>query len=95
MLTGVAKATFVSLAAYALAVLIGLSIGLWFTLGAVPVFQVAWCLFCTIRLVQLWRSRAYEKAALAYDRESFGFALGGLLSSCLLFTLLAAWTQFV
>ena len=82
------KASAVSLAAYILAILLGYWLGFWFTLAAIPVFQVSWALFCAIRIVQ---SRRPEDQ----DREGYGFALGGLVSSCALFLTLAIFTQAV
>lgn len=89
------RAALISLAGYAFAVLTGIWIGLWFTLAAVTVLQTTWSLFCIIRLVQLLRCGAYRKTAVEYDRASLGFAIGGLLSSCLLFLLLIVWSQIV
>jgi hypothetical protein len=95
MMTSFWKAALASLFGYVLIVITGIWIGLWFILAAVPVLQISWSLFCVIRLVQLWRCGAPRKTAVESDRESFGFALGGLLSSCVLCFLLIVWSQVV
>jgi hypothetical protein len=75
------KATLISLAAYAAAVLIGLWIDFRFTLFAVLALQITWTLFCIIRIIQLRRTGAHNPDAQPYDQESYGFALGGSISS--------------
>ena len=85
--SGIWQATFVSALAYGAAVLFGLWIGLWLTLAAIPVFQVVWTLFCGVRLLQLRRSES--------ERESYGFALGGLVSSFALLVLAVVASQAV
>jgi hypothetical protein len=95
MWPGFWKASLVSLAAYAAAVLIGIWTGLWFTLAAVPVLQVVWSLFCGIRILQLRREGGHKPGAPETERESYGFALGGLISSGVLFVQLVVATQVV
>ncbi|HWR53674.1 MAG TPA: hypothetical protein VN428_21370 [Bryobacteraceae bacterium] len=85
----------ISLAAYAAAVLIGLWAGFQYTLFAVPVFQITWTLFCVIRMIQLLHGGSHKADAPQYDRDSYGFALGGLISSAALFLVLVGITQVV
>jgi hypothetical protein len=68
------KASFMVLAGYVVPFLLGV----WF---AIPVLQIVWVAFCIVRLAQLCRRSAYKKDAPSWDRESFGFALGGTLCS--------------
>jgi hypothetical protein len=89
------KASLLSLTGYAAAILIGLWIGLWFTLGAVAVLQTVWALFCGVRLLQSVHSGGHRSGAPVWERETFGFALGGLISSCALLLLLVAASQLV
>ena len=89
------KATFISLAAYAAATLIGFWGGFQYTLFIVPAFQVSWTLFCIMRIVQLRRSGAQKADAPEDDRESYGFAVGGLISSTVLLLALVVLTQVV
>ena len=89
------KASLVSLAAYAAAILMGLWIGLWLTLAMVPVFQTVWTAFCLIRIVQLRRCAAHQADAPQWDRDSYGFSLGGLISSSALLLLLVVASQVV
>jgi hypothetical protein len=65
--------------------------GSWYALFAIPILLIAWDAFCIIRLILLCRRGAHKSGAPEWDRESFGFALGGLISSCvlLLFLMLA------
>lgn len=87
------SAALLTFLAYALAVALGLWAGLWFTLLIVPPLQIAWTFFCLIRIVQLRRSFRDNHNAPQSDRDSFGFSLGGLLSSCALFLFLVVLTQ--
>ncbi len=89
------KAALISLAGYATGILTGAWIGFWFAAGAILVFQTGWGLFCGIRLVQLTHSCGYRADAPEWDRQSFGFALGGILSSCFLLLLLVVYSQVV
>jgi hypothetical protein len=72
---------------------LGLWSGLWFTLLIVPPLQIAWTIFCLIRIVQLRRSLRDRQNTPQSDRDSFGFSLGGLVSSCALFLFLVVLTQ--
>jgi hypothetical protein len=45
---------------------------------AVPALLVTWTLFCTVRFVQLRFGGAHRGDAISYNRESYGFALGGV-----------------
>jgi hypothetical protein len=89
------KATLISLAAYTAAILIGFLAGFQFTLVAVPLLQVTWTLFCAIRIVQLRRGGGHKPGATQYDRESYGFALGGWISSVALLAVVVVLTQAV
>ncbi|MEN6602898.1 MAG: hypothetical protein ABFD86_10830 [Bryobacteraceae bacterium] len=89
------KATLISLAVYAAAVLMGFWGGFQITLFVVPVFQIIWTLFCVIRIVQLRRDGAYKTDAPQHDRESYGFWSGGLVSSTALFVVIVILTQAV
>ena len=89
------KAALISLAAYAAAVLIGFWVGFQFTLFAVAVLQITWTLFCVIRVIQLRRGGGHKTDAPPYDRESYGFALGGAISSTALLVVLVVLTQVV
>ena len=71
------KATLISIAAYTTAVLIGFLVDFRLTMFAVPALLVTWTLFCTIRAIQLRFGGAHQPDALSYNRESYGFALGG------------------
>jgi len=93
MRTAILKAALISLGVYAVIVLLGVWIGLWLILALIPVFQVGWGLFCCVRLIQLTREHAYRLGALTSDRASFGFALGGLVSSSLLLTVMVILSQ--
>jgi uncharacterized membrane protein YccC len=79
------KACLFSLAGYAIVILLGF----WFALAVVPVLQTMWAAFCVIRLIQTLRRGGHKVGAPESDRENFGFALGGLLSSLGLFGALA------
>ena len=89
------KASLISIAVYAFAVLMGLWAGFRFTLAVVPVFQILWTLFCTIRIVQLRRSGGHKAGALADEQADYGFWVGGSISSCTLFVVLLVLTQAV
>ena len=92
MWPGFRKASLAVLAGYAAALLVGWGIDFRFALWAVPLLQIGWGAFGIIRLAQLLR-RARRPAQAEGGRESFGFALGGLLSSCLLSLVLLVLTQ--
>ena len=89
------KATLLSLVAYAAAVLIGLWADFRFTLFVVLTLQITWTLSCIIRIIQLRRAGAHKPDAPPYDRESYGFALGGSISSSALLTVLIVLSQIV
>jgi hypothetical protein len=77
------------------AVLIGFGVDFQFTLFAVAVLQITWTLFCVIRIIQLRDSGGHKTDAPPYDRESYGFALGGLISSVALLVAFVVLTQVV
>jgi hypothetical protein len=95
MKRGVWKATSILLAAYAAAVAIGYWAGFEFTLFAVPALQIACTLFCIARIIQLRRSGGHKPDAPPSDRESYGFWLGGLVSSSTLLLALVVLSQAV
>ncbi len=88
-------ATFVFLAAYAAAVLIGFWGGFQATLLAIPAFQIAWVLLGVIRIVQLRREGGHKQDAPLYERQSYGFWLGGLVSSTASLAVLVVLSQAV
>jgi len=53
------------------------------------VLQTIWTVFCITRVILILRRRIHGAPLPEWDRESLGFALGGLLSSFLLVTLVA------
>lgn len=75
------QATLISLGAYTAAVLIGFASDFRLTMFAVPALLVTWTLFCTVRTIQLRFEGAHRGNAPACERESYGFAVGGTLSS--------------
>lgn len=89
------KAASISLVAYTLAILIGFCSSFRFTLFAIPVLQITWTLFCAIRVIQLRRGGGHRTDALPSDRESYGFSLGGLISSSGLLVAFIVLTQIV
>ncbi len=89
------KATLISLAAYIAAILIGFGAGFQYTLFLVVLLQVSWTLFCVIQLIQLRRNGGHKGNAEEYDRESYGFALGGSISSVALLLVMVVLTQAV
>jgi hypothetical protein len=89
------KASLVSLAAYPAGIVIGFWSGFRFLLFAVPVFQIVWTLFCVVRIVELRRGGGHKADAPQSDRESYGFALGGSVSSAALLVVLVILTQIV
>jgi hypothetical protein len=76
-----------------------LLLGFWgdfrLTLFAVLALQVTWTLFCLIRIVQLRIGGGHKPDALPSDRESYGFALGGSISSLTLLAAIVVLTQVV
>ncbi len=87
------KAMSISIAAYTSAVLIGFLVDFRLTMFAVPALLVTWTLFCTIRAIQLRFGGAHHPSALLYDRESYGFALGGSVSSFVLLIAIVVLSQ--
>jgi hypothetical protein len=57
--------------------------------------QGTWTLFCAIRFVQLRIGGGHRPDAMLYERESYSFALGGLVSSMILFLVMVVLTQVV
>ena len=89
------KATVVSLGAYACALLIGFWGDFRFTLFAVLALQVTWTLFCSVRFAQLRLSGAHKQDAALDEREAYGFAAGGSVSSIALLAVIVVLTQAV
>ncbi|HSB15629.1 MAG TPA: hypothetical protein VLE22_14315 [Bryobacteraceae bacterium] len=89
------KATLISLGAYTIALLMGFWGDFRFTLFAVPALQVTWTLFCVIRIIQLRIGGGHKPDAPPYDRASYGFALGGSISSFALLAVIVVLTQVV
>jgi hypothetical protein len=75
------KAALISMAAYTAAVLIGFLIDFRLTAFAVAALLITWTLFCIVRTIQLRLRGAHKTDAPLYDRETFGFFFGGLISS--------------
>lgn len=89
------KAALISFTAYAAAVLLGFAAGFPFTLFALLLLQITWTLFCVVRLIQLRHGGGHKADAPPYDRESYGFALGGSISSIALLAGFVVLTQVV
>ena len=87
------KATLISTAAYSSAVLLGFLVDFRLTGFIVPVLFVSWTMFCAIRAIQLRLRGAQKPDALPVDRESYGFALGGSVSSFLLLLAIVVLSQ--
>jgi hypothetical protein len=89
------KACLISLAAYGTAIVSGFWLSFEFTLFAILALQVVWTAFCGIRVIQLRRCAGRHREIVASDRESYGFSLGGLISSCALLLVVVVATQVV
>jgi hypothetical protein len=89
------KATLISLAAYVAAILIGFAAGFQYTVFVVVALQASWTLFCVIRAIQLRGGGGHKASAPEYDREDYGFALGGSISSITLLVGMVVLTQAV
>ena len=83
------KASAISLACYAAAVLLGFLVDFRVTGFAVPALAITWTLFCVLRAVQL------RGCTLDCDRESYSFALGGCASSVAALVAITVLTQVV
>lgn len=89
------KATGVSFAAYAVALLAGFGIDFRLALFSLLALQVTWTSFCIGRLVQLRFAGAHRRDAEPFAREDYGFALGGSTSSLVLLCVMIVLTQIV
>jgi hypothetical protein len=89
------KATLISFGACAIAGMVAVLGGFPYALFLLPTFQLLWAAFCFIRIIQLRRIAANPAAATQYDRDSYGFALGGAISSAVLLLALVVLTQAV
>ncbi|MGE5568010.1 MAG: hypothetical protein ACM3S5_03140 [Rhodospirillales bacterium] len=87
------KAALISFAAYTGAVMMGVWGDFRFTLFAVPALQFTWTLFCLVRLIQLRAVGGHKQDAPVYDREGYGFALGGSVSSLALLGAIVVLSQ--
>ncbi len=88
-------ATLISAGAYGGALLMGFGIDFRLTLLALLALQVTWTAFCVIRFIQLRMDGGHKQDAPLYDRESYGFALGGSISSVALLIVMVVLTQVV
>jgi hypothetical protein len=95
MLRNFWKASAISLAAYLGALLLGFAVDFRFTLFCLLALQVTWTLFCLFRVIQLRFAGAFKVAAESFEREAYGFALGGSTSSILLLALMVVLAQVV
>ncbi len=95
MRTSFLKAAAVSLVAYATA----LAAGIWgdyrFTFFLILALQGTWTLFCAVRAIQLRLAGGHRRDAIPCDRESYGFALGGWISSFALLATVVVLSQVV
>jgi len=87
------KATLISTAAYSAAVLLGFLVDFRLTGFIVPALFVSWTMFCIIRAMQLRLRGAQKPDAPSFDRESYGFALGGSVSSFMLLLAIVVLSQ--
>lgn len=87
------KGAAISIAAYTSAVAIGFGVDFRLTLFCLLALQVTWTLFCLIRVIQLRFSGGHRIHAESFERAGYGFALGGLVSSVALFTVMLVLTQ--
>jgi hypothetical protein len=89
------KAILISLAAYAIAVFIGVWGDFRWTAFAIAALQMTWTLFCIVRVVQLRRGGGHKPDAPPYDRNDYEFALGGSVSSLTFLAAIVVLTQVV
>jgi hypothetical protein len=89
------KGASVSLAVYVAALALGFLVDFRLTLFAIPAIQVTWTLFCIVRAIQLRVRGAHRPKALSFDREDYGFAIGGFVSSVALLLIVVVLTQVV
>ena len=87
------KATLISIGVYSGAVLLGFLVDFRLTGFIVPALFVSWTMFCTIRAIQLHLRGAQRPDAPSFDRESYGFALGGSVSSFMLLLAIVVLSQ--
>ena len=89
------KGTAISVAAYAGALALGFGIDFRLTLFLVLALQLTWTLFSVARVIQLRFGGAHKPDAEPFKRESYGFALGGSISSITLLAVMVVLTQVV
>ena len=89
------KAAAISVAMYAVAVLLGILVDFRVTGFLVPAVLVTWTLFCVVRAAQLRVAGANRVEALECDRESYAFALGGTAASAVAVAAVVVLTQVV
>lgn len=87
------KATLISTAAYSVAVLLGFLVDFRLTAFIVPALLASWTMFCAVRTIQLRLRGAQKPDAPSFDRESYGFAIGGSVSSLLLLLAIVVLSQ--
>jgi hypothetical protein len=72
-------------------------LGFWIdfrlTFFSLLALQFTWTLFWVIRVIQLHHSGAQRLNAEPFDREDYGFALGGSISSVMLLAVIVVLTQ--
>lgn len=89
------KAIWISAAVYAAALLLGFLGDFRLTGFALVALLVPWTMFCVVRAVYLRSRGAHTATAEPYDRESYGFALGGSVASFGSLILIVVLTQVV
>jgi hypothetical protein len=89
------NAAWMSSAVYAAAVLLGFVVDFRVTGFAVLAILLPWTLFCTVRALYLRHRGAHKADALPFERESYGFALGGSVSSLASLIAIVVLTQVV
>ena len=89
------KATAISFAAYCGAVAVGFGVDFRLALFCLLALQVTWTPFCVVRVIQLRFGGANKPVAEPVEREAYGFALGGSISSIALFAVMVVLTQVV
>lgn len=75
------------------ALLAGFGIDFRLTLFAVLGLQGTWTAYCVIRLFQLRLAGGHKPEAPLDERESYGFALGGAISSAVLLAAMVVLSQ--
>jgi hypothetical protein len=95
MWPGFWKASLISLAGYTAAAMLLIWTGFWLVLLIVPALQAAWALFCIGRIVQLRRCGGHRADAPEFERNDYGYSVGGLISSSAMLCVLVALSQML